>query len=157
MSCEDGCEVLRLVLESPRPQWIISMQELGSVLDGSAANRSSPSARARDTGELSTSRHALEHSSGTEEQTLARIWQDVLGVPEPDVDDDFFALGGDSLLAIQLGTQMERCFGVSFTLRQLLQEPTIAGVAKLLRNANTERARTALDTAEPPARPAGDV
>ncbi len=138
MSCEEGCEAFRLALESPRPQWIISTRELGSVLDGSAAIGAPSSARSAEPQEQSANRDGTRESSTTEE-VLAQIWGDLLGVPEPGVNDDFFALGGDSLLAIQLSTHMESHFGTSISIRQLLGSPTIAGLASLLSNAGRGR------------------
>ncbi len=138
MSCEEGCEAFRLALESPRPQWIISTRELGSVLEDSAAIGAPSSARSAERQPQSANRDETRESSTTEE-VLAQIWGDLLGVPEPGVNDDFFALGGDSLLAIQLSTHMESHFGTSISIRQLLGSPTIAGLANLLSNAGLGR------------------
>src|ERR1043165_7516477 len=41
----------------------------------------------------------------TIEQHLSRIWATVLGIPEPGVHENFFELGGDSILAIQIVAQ----------------------------------------------------
>jgi non-ribosomal peptide synthase protein (TIGR01720 family) len=65
------------------------------------------------------------------EETLVSIWQDVLGIHEIGVDDDFFELGGDSLLSIQVMVRARQA-GMGFTIEQLVEHPTIrqlAGVA----------------------------
>ncbi|WP_410812631.1 SDR family NAD(P)-dependent oxidoreductase [Micromonospora sp. 067-2] len=67
---------------------------------------------------------------GTElEMTIARVWQDGLGVAEVGVDDDFFALGGNSLVAVQLIAAMRRATGVKLPMRSLFETPTVAGLA----------------------------
>ncbi|MFF0370069.1 SDR family NAD(P)-dependent oxidoreductase [Micromonospora sp. NPDC005087] len=67
---------------------------------------------------------------GTElESTIARVWQDALGVTRVGLDDDFFALGGNSLVAVQLIAAMRRATGVKLPMRSLFEIPTVAGLA----------------------------
>ncbi|MEV0212977.1 SDR family NAD(P)-dependent oxidoreductase [Micromonospora sp. NPDC050695] len=67
---------------------------------------------------------------GTElESVIARVWQDGLGVTEVGVDDDFFALGGNSLVAVQLIAAMRKATGVRLPMRSLFDTPTVAGLA----------------------------
>ncbi|MFG1840242.1 SDR family NAD(P)-dependent oxidoreductase [Micromonospora sp. NPDC049175] len=79
---------------------------------------------------------------GTElEKIIARVWEDGLGVAEVGVDDDFFALGGNSLVAVQLIAAMRRATGVRLPMRSLFETPTVAGLAariEELRAANTD-------------------
>lgn len=60
-----------------------------------------------------------------DEETLARIWADVLQCETVGVDQNFFALGGDSLLAIQC-VERARRHGIQVTARSLFRRPTIA-------------------------------
>src|SRR5207248_9532332 len=46
------------------------------------------------------------------EETLAGIWSEVLGVEPIGIEDNFFQLGGDSLLATQVISRLRRAFGV---------------------------------------------
>ncbi|GAU70351.1 FHA domain-containing protein [Streptomyces sp. NBRC 110611] len=63
--------------------------------------------------------------------TLARIWQEILDVPRVGPDDDFFALGGDSLLALEIiGAAEEQ--GLSLTLLDLFKNPTPRGACTAL-------------------------
>ncbi|WP_443092839.1 amino acid adenylation domain-containing protein [Anaeromyxobacter diazotrophicus] len=62
------------------------------------------------------------------EVALARIWAEVLNVPEIGVDDDFFALGGDSILSIQIVARAREA-GLHLTPRQVFETPTVAGLA----------------------------
>ena len=68
------------------------------------------------------------------ERTVARIWQEALGIDEVGVDDNFFQLGGHSLLAIQVIGRLRDAFPIEIELQQLLEDnPTVANVAASLR------------------------
>jgi len=67
------------------------------------------------------------------EHILTSIWQDLLGVDHIDSNDDFFELGGSSLLAVSLFSKIEKSFGQKFPLVTLLDAPTIEQLAAILR------------------------
>ena len=71
------------------------------------------------------------------ERALAQIWADVLAVPLPGIDDNFFALGGDSILSLQVVARA-RAQDLPLSPRQLLLEPTIRQLAAALGTAATE-------------------
>jgi acyl carrier protein len=75
----------------------------------------------------------LPNAEGGIEGTLALIWQEVLGVSRVNAEDNFFDLGGDSLLAFQLRDRVESQFSRSPTVRELLARPTLSAMAQLLR------------------------
>ncbi len=68
------------------------------------------------------------------EAALARVWAEVLGRPAGSIGahDDFFGLGGDSILAIQVIARAARA-GLRLTPRQLFENPTISGLGALAR------------------------
>ncbi|HET6709119.1 thioesterase domain-containing protein, partial [Amycolatopsis sp.] len=68
--------------------------------------------------------------SGETEQAIARLWTDLLGLSSVDRSDDFFALGGDSLLAVRM---LGRLAGPPVPPREFLADPTVAGLARVLR------------------------
>ena len=70
-----------------------------------------------------------------EEELLAQVWSQVLGGHTVGIDDDFFELGGHSLLATQLVSRVNKVFGVDLGLRTLFEAPTIAELARHLREA----------------------
>ena len=66
-----------------------------------------------------------------DEAEIAAVWRDLLGVDEVRSHDDFFDLGGSSLMAIQLGSRLREVLGVALPSDFLLQAPTVAAVAAL--------------------------
>jgi acyl carrier protein len=63
------------------------------------------------------------------EAQLCEVWSGVLGVDRIGVDDDFFAIGGNSLVAVQLIAQVRKAVGVRLPMRTLFETPTVAGLA----------------------------
>lgn len=72
------------------------------------------------------------------EELLARVWSELLGVRQVGVLDDFFELGGNSLLAVRLFAAIKRQYGVSLPLSTLFEAPSIRPLAQLL-DANVEQ------------------
>jgi aryl carrier-like protein len=66
---------------------------------------------------------------GVFESTLAGLWAELLEVPRVGRDDNFFALGGDSLLATRLVAAVRARLGAGVTLRQLLAAPVLHELA----------------------------
>jgi NADP-dependent 3-hydroxy acid dehydrogenase YdfG/acyl carrier protein len=62
-------------------------------------------------------------------ETLRGIWRDLLDAEEIADGDDFFDLGGDSLLALQMGRLLRRSLGVDLSIEALSQAPTLTGLA----------------------------
>ena len=69
----------------------------------------------------------------TLEERLSAIWRELLGVAQVGPDDDFFDLGGHSLIAIRLMTRIKRDFGVRFDLSAIFEASTVAALAALVR------------------------
>ncbi|MEM1205714.1 MAG: amino acid adenylation domain-containing protein [Acidobacteriota bacterium] len=66
-----------------------------------------------------------------EERAMAEIWQEVLDVKQVGVDDDFFELGGDSLLVIRVVSKSNKA-GMTITTKQLFQNKTVADLVKVV-------------------------
>ena len=73
------------------------------------------------------------------EQDLADIWKELLGVEEVGINDNFFDLGGHSLVAIQLIGKIQSRFQVDLPLGQFFENPTIEGSANILLRLHREQ------------------
>ncbi len=73
------------------------------------------------------------------QKEIAAVWQKLLGVEPIGLYDDFFDLGGNSLMGTQLISQLREQFRTELPLRSLFDDPTIAGVAQIIEQ---ERAKT---------------
>lgn len=66
------------------------------------------------------------------EEVVASILGGVLNLPRVGIDDDFFALGGHSLLGAQVISRIRDVFQIDLSLRRLFEAPTVAELAKAL-------------------------
>jgi amino acid adenylation domain-containing protein len=76
------------------------------------------------------------------ERKLAEIWSKMLRVEQVGVNDNFFNVGGHSLLAIQAVSRIRDVFGVKIGIQALFDYPTIAGLANVLTLAKSSEAKT---------------
>lgn len=65
-------------------------------------------------------------------RVVAGIWADVLRIPRPPIDADFFALGGDSLALVEVFAAIEMRFGRHVTIEHLDDSFTVARLSQLL-------------------------
>jgi Phosphopantetheine attachment site. len=66
------------------------------------------------------------------EEALSWMWAEILGVEEVGIHDDFFEIGGHSILASQLVARLRETFHVELSLRTFFDAPTIAKLAGVL-------------------------
>jgi non-ribosomal peptide synthase protein (TIGR01720 family) len=84
------------------------------------------------------------------EQRLLPLWSQVLGLAQVGIHDNFFALGGDSILSLSLVAQARQA-GLHLTVKQVFQAPTIAQLSPLV----TPLAPAADSSTQPRARSTG--
>jgi pimeloyl-ACP methyl ester carboxylesterase len=70
------------------------------------------------------------------ELQLTQIWEKVLGIKAIGIHDNFFDIGGHSLLAVRLFAQIEKTFGKSLPLATLFQAATVVDLAETIRQEN---------------------
>lgn len=82
-----------------------------------------------------------EATTDTERAVLA-VWADVLGRDDLGIDDDFFAVGGDSLLTLSLVFKLHKAMGVELPLATIFAAPTAVAMARAI---NALRAGVAVE------------
>lgn len=87
------------------------------------------------------------------EQSVAQTWQTCLGIKQVGIDDNFFDLGGHSLLGAQLTLELQNTFKIKVDIALLFAHPTIAELSqalldKQLANSDTNQLAAQLDRLE---------
>ncbi|ARX89450.1 peptide synthetase [Streptomyces alboflavus] len=105
------------------PAAFVTVPELPLTANGKVDRRGLPEPDWTATGDA-----AYRAPRAGAEQTLSEIWAELLGVARVGVDDNFFMLGGDSILSIQVVSRA-RAAGLALTPRDLFRHPSIAALA----------------------------
>ena len=117
------------------PQAFVTLEQLPLSLSGKVDRRMLP---APDHGRPDLADAFIE-PAGETEQTLARIWEEVLRVEQIGVRDNFFALGGESILAMQVVARANQA-GLRLQFKHLFEHQTIAELALVADTAPTVEA-----------------
>ncbi|MEE8587086.1 MAG: SDR family NAD(P)-dependent oxidoreductase [Acidobacteriota bacterium] len=135
LTFDEGAQALERILSAGLPQLIVSTRRLegrlerrqtvADVLEQLEEARRSEGQHARP--ELATEYLAPRNPS---ESRIAAIWEELLGIDRAGVHDDFFQLGGHSLLGTRLMARIYESFGVTLPLRALFESPTVAGLSE---------------------------
>ncbi|MFD1935084.1 SDR family NAD(P)-dependent oxidoreductase [Nonomuraea mangrovi] len=135
----DGAEAFFRVLAAADlgPQVVISATALAEITRRERLTRQSleaqaPVARTED----------FVAPEGEVEAALARVWSEILGVPDVGADDDFFELGGNSLIAVQLIAQARAAVGVKLPMRTLFEAPSVRQMAARVEQIRAEQPAT---------------
>jgi amino acid adenylation domain-containing protein len=138
---------LRTVLENELPRYMVP-----SVFVTLAALPLTPSGkvdrRALPAPEVSRADVEAGYTAPCNEvqEVLAGIWSDLLGVERVGIHDDFFQLGGHSLVVARLASRIRQAFKVELPLVEVFHRPTIAGLSEAVQKAE----RTAVDIPDLP-------
>ncbi len=92
---------------------------------------------------------ASVHHEKDIEPMLAEIWQDILGVKQVKNTDNFFDLGGTSLMAVSLFSEIEKGFGKRLPLAALMKAPNIMQLARMIQEDKSSVAWTSLIEIQP--------
>ena len=78
------------------------------------------------------------------EEIIAGLWMQVLGVQKVGINDNFFALGGHSLLVTQVMARVLTVFGVDLPVRALFEAPMVSAFARSIEEAQNQGLRVAM-------------
>jgi acyl transferase domain-containing protein/acyl carrier protein len=146
----EGVEAFERILASGLPQVVVSTQDLpGRIELGKSFTGESFLEQLRQTGETQT--HSSRRVLGTGyvaagsnlEQQIAEVWQRVLGTEQVGVNDNFFDLGGNSLLGLQLVSELSRALDIEIAPVTLFEFPSVNALARHLNPQPAESATTA--------------
>ncbi|HJX28738.1 MAG TPA: phosphopantetheine-binding protein, partial [Thermoanaerobaculia bacterium] len=84
------------------------------------------------------------------EQSIADVWREVLGRERVGIHDNFFEVGGSSLLLVRIHARLREVLGREVTMVQLFRNPTVQSLARFLDT--VERETRAVSDAEDRAR-----
>jgi acyl carrier protein len=110
------------------PSVFLPLATLPMTTAGKLDRRALPAPGLRDRG--ASTRHVKPATRV--EQLIATIWSEVLGVTPVGAEDDFFALGGNSLSTIQIAFRLRESLKVELPLRAIFEFPTVRGLATVL-------------------------
>ena len=118
---EEGAELLERLLATSQPRLIASSLDLADLIAITAEPElPEPSIDGGTVG---------APGATTVLGSIRSMWVDLLGVTDVGDDDDFFEVGGHSLIAIRLMSRIAKELGVRFQLVTIFDAPTIAGLA----------------------------
>ncbi|MGD0570133.1 MAG: amino acid adenylation domain-containing protein [Candidatus Sulfotelmatobacter sp.] len=145
---EDGH--LRSYLQQRVPEYMVprayvQLESLPLTANGKLDHKALPAPEGDAYGVL-----GYEAPVGEIETALAAIWAELLKVERVGRHDNFFALGGHSLLDIQMRTMIRKRFHYDLPLAQLFQRPCIAELAKLLEPVPEQLPSSVLVGIQPP-------
>ena len=137
MTANDGVRAFtHLLTAKGAPQLIVSTQDFQAIAARSGQKQKLVVEKVEPVITSTSEGPALESaptaSDNEVEKTIAGIWQEVLGVERVASDDNFFALGGDSLIAIQILSRLRKSFEVDLPVTTLFDAPTVSDLALLV-------------------------
>lgn len=131
---EEGMQALERILAGPlAPQVVVSSQDLLALIESTrpakpeAADEVAPVAAVKVTRPNLATAFVAPETDLT--RAIAAVWEEILGVDGVGIHDDFFDLGGHSLLLTQVLSRVRKRLNAEISLRSLFEKRTIAGIA----------------------------
>jgi acyl carrier protein len=149
LTLAEGVEAFRRILSGSQAQVIVSAQDFRALI---AEQQAAAGVNLLDQlqATASTARAAERSASdgdyvapGSElERAVAAVWEELFGIQRVGTADNFFEMGGNSLLAIQLVSRLRKELQIELPLNTLFESPTVAGLAAAIESIQS-RAREA--------------
>ncbi|MEI6381464.1 MAG: amino acid adenylation domain-containing protein [Cyanobacteriota bacterium ELA615] len=110
------------------PSFFVNLERLPLTPNGKIDRRALPIPKIDFT--------SYSEPSSENEKTIAKIWAELLNLEKVGIDDNFFNIGGNSLLAVSLFQKIEKNFGIILPVSTLFRSPTIRELTKRLEQEN---------------------
>src|SRR2546425_928694 len=142
ITVEEGVDALWRALALGQPQIVVSTQDLGELIAQSTS--SSVTEFLEDVGHAAAAaadrdgRDVVALASDTERK-VAAAWSQLLGIARIGRTDNFFDLGGNSLLAIQLAAHLRKAFDIDLAIASLFESADLGSLAAAVDAALGER------------------
>src|SRR6185295_5702776 len=136
MTSAEGVEVFRRALTSPAPWLVVSTLDLNARLEhGRSAHPLAELEKAQEAREAHprpqlANAYVMPRSDG--ERRIAGVWEELLGIERIGIHDNFFDLGGNSLMAIRVISRLKTELGVDVSEVSIFEGPTVASLAKIV-------------------------
>ncbi|MEM7584769.1 MAG: SDR family NAD(P)-dependent oxidoreductase [Acidobacteriota bacterium] len=136
----------RILASGATPRYVVSLGDLETRRSQWTATPDSQEAGEQAAGESPQSSHprpnlrtAYVAPRSDSESLIVEVWQQVLGIEGVGVHDNFFQLGGHSLLGTQLTARLRETFRVDLPVRAIFDHPTVAGLEQVISKLETQR------------------
>jgi len=129
---QEGIDSLERILQSRMAQVIVSTMDFEyqmNLLKQKQSEESSDSVKLFERPQLS---QVYEAPQSKTEKAIAQVWEQVLGIKNIGVLDNFFDLGGDSLIIVQILQKLRQTLKKDLTINSLLNANTIAELAQII-------------------------
>jgi acyl transferase domain-containing protein/acyl carrier protein len=134
----EGIDIFIRILENTIPQVVISTSDLLDILKQYNSSKKTQTREFLETVnqfKIKYPRPELNNDyvapRNKNEQKLVEIWQDIIGIERIGIYDNFFDLGGDSLIGIQLMTIVNKIFNTNLSIAKLYECPNISSMTNI--------------------------
>jgi amino acid adenylation domain-containing protein len=138
LSPAQGVEALERALRGALPQLALSRRDFQTRIEESYASRgleelaAAEGGAARETHARPALSSAFVPPRSEAEQKIAAIWEEILGIDKVGVHDNFFDLGGNSLIGLKVISRVKAEFQADISAVTLFEGPTVSALARLV-------------------------
>ena len=148
----EGIDVFKRILNENLSQIMVSTRSLEAVTETHQQNKyqlqngknNQPTNNKNQGYERPKLGNAYVTPRNSKEQTIAKIWQDILGIKEIGIYDNFFELGGHSLLATKITSRLQESLQIELPISKLFEYPTIAELSNYLDQKTSKQANNTI-------------
>lgn len=119
--------------ESFMPSMFIPLESIPLTVNGKVDKRALPVSK-----KMTEEGSSVDDAPSSEmESVLLALWRDLLKIPNLGIHDNFFEYGGDSLIIVQIITELEQKLGKTLPFSSIFNSPTVAQLAAFLQEQNS--------------------